>query len=307
MSSLIGNTRPGLTIPVLMADTNNEEIMEVNAVGSGSPPPTPRVRRLLVSPRLFDPSKEHVKTWLKHYDQIAKANGWNEDVQLEQLPVWLAGSAAKYLTSQPDYSTYDDAKIALSAMFGARGDDAEYDAMSNFRQTPDMTIRDYVVGKLEKIVHWKPNCTEAEKVLLIRRALLNRYRAAIHIQDYDKVDKLVKKLIVLEEAFHIKQQGKDIDMVLAAEPVKPAHTVDMQKQRRRNGECWTCGALDHYNQNCPKRECFYCKKTGHLQRDCWKKRQQEEQRPSFRVERNDDRQVFPSRRVTYETARNARR
>ena len=310
MSALIGNTKPGRSIPVLMVDsTNDDEVMGVNAIGRGgaNSPPQPRIRRLLVSPRLYDPAKEHIKSWLKHYDQIAKANGWDEDTQLEQLPVWVTGTAAKYLTSQPDYTTFDEAKKALKSLFSAKGDDADFEAVCNFKQTPDMSVRDYVVGKLEKIVHWKPACDEPEKVALIRRGLLNRYRAELHYTSIDTVPKLLRKVILLEEAHHIRDRGDDTEMVLAAEPVKQDRAVDMQKQRRRVGECWTCGALDHYNSSCPKRECFYCKKTGHLHRDCWKRRQDEEQRPPYRGRREDDRKEnFQSKRVTYKPAPNVR-
>ena len=311
--SLIGNTKPGQTVPVLSIRGPDEEI-GVNAVGGGSgggaaaSSPVVQLRRLMVSPRIFDPVNEHVKTWFKHYDQVSKANGWTEDMQLAQLPVWVAGSAAKYIASQPDYKTFTEAKDALTGLFSTKGDDTDYEAMTSFKQTKGMGIRDYVVGKLEKIDHWKPTCDEADKVNFIRRGLRPVYRAQLHFLSYNNVDKLMRKLILLEEAEAIKGQHDESELMLSAEPINTTRPIDLKQSRQRTGECWGCGSLDHFQSNCPKRECYYCKKQGHIQATCWKRRQNYEQRPPVKANRDDERPVFQQRRVTFpKTTQQARR
>ena len=87
-----------------------------------TPVPAPRPRKTIVDISLFSGKEtEDITEWMIRWDIAARANGWTEEHQIQILPAYLTGRAARIFWRIPQETREDieELKEALEDYFNS--------------------------------------------------------------------------------------------------------------------------------------------------------------------------------------------
>ena len=192
-------------------------------------------KRTVIVPRIFKADgKEDAETWLKHIDLVAKANKWTDEDILEQLPIFLGGSAYDYYTTIAEslqWTTWQEAREAIFKTFGPQhATSLNFEAMINRKMQPGESIRQYVFKKLELIAKCNAKATDDQKIGLIQVGLTGPYLSKTYGESYDDLNEFLETLYTHEEGLKMVQRSNnELQLTLMADQARQQPMVDSAK------------------------------------------------------------------------------
>ena len=281
MAGLVGNVHVGKVIPILVGTASSQ--------APTPPAPTKGPRRLQLTPRIYNPATEEITQWLKHYNEVSKANTWADPERIDHLPLFTAGAAYQYIsTRSTPYADWDEAKTDLQNVFGPKNsEDYFFDQMASRKQKEGEQCRVYFFDKLDRVHRWKPNADDGEKLSHLQRGLLKTFREKTYGRPFKTPNELLDRLVLIEEANKIASNAdEDWGLNLSAKTEEVNNLKLVTSKEEQPMRCWSCGSDQHWKRACPDLKCAYCYKNGHNISSCWKKQNMEEGR-DFRMGRSN--------------------
>lgn len=165
----------------------------------------------------FDPTKMEIEEWLLRYDDIAKANDWNDNKRVCKLPTHLAPTAMPWYRNAI-------AQLQLAARQNAQGRApvvtwAQLKAamLRGFASAQDRTSREveidrrfYCPGTERLIEYWldklalcqrlDPPLTVEETVKALRKGLPTKYLELTSRQEFADTDELLDRVREIEKS-----------------------------------------------------------------------------------------------------------
>ena len=242
----------------------------------------------------FIDSREDLDSYLKRFERLAKANGWQEDTWADKLGALLTGKALDVYTGLgddegKDYETLKRVlfqKYMLTAeSYRKRFREAKTDNEETYTQLA-VRLRRYFdrwvqLSKIDMSVEGLIDIFVREQMLRVVEP-----RLAVHLRERNpkSIDDMVQMADLYQEAHRFEGKSKIDKRNGDAEKGGKYHQQGNNEGGTARG-CYKCGSREHFAKHCKGRErvalatgtdtqplrergCFLCKSTKHWKRQC---------------------------------------
>lgn len=199
-----------------------------------------------VNPTTFRGDRKKARSWLKHYENCMKINGYPDEQKFIRMPAYLEDQAEHWYDSIC-YTIQDNDWYSLKSNFllhfcGHDGQSQLGKELDEAKQKINERPIDYMARIISLCHEYKPNMPEEEKIRKIAKGLLP------HINDAIIASKTTDEWTIewLRKVFLYMNYGRDISA--------DNKSISTRNQGKRN---------DYTNFTCPN-----CSTKGHHQRDC---------------------------------------
>jgi len=249
-------------------------------------------QRTAVQPPTFSGrTDEDVMSFIRNFDRVARANGWNDNTKLGQLPCYLKDAALSwYETMEDAITTYAEIIRNLKDTFKLAAQDEQlFYQLATRRQEEKEDTWNYVHEILRMCHHVNQDMDDAEKVRFILRGLLPDILKQVSLMDNSSVRKLRDNIRQIEAAKVLVEQ-REASTSRGAVRRSSVDEIEQLKCRLQQLESKGRNFSNYYphnkflssnkpnhkqprNQNSRRSDgrpiCFKCGKPGHYARSCW--------------------------------------
>lgn len=181
---------------------------------------TDRPQEVVLRPRLeigigFSGGRdEDSHAFLGRFEQVAEANGWSEEVRLNQLQLNLSGSANAWFKSYHRHQgnpTWADAANELRKTFPGKDHFTLETELMNKIQGPREDLNSYYWDMKNLCERVYKGCKDSDKVLRISRGMLPRYKAMLAGRGMDNCEELeiwIREVTRLEHPSELKETNQ---------------------------------------------------------------------------------------------------
>ncbi|XP_018330675.1 uncharacterized protein LOC108740731 [Agrilus planipennis] len=210
----------------------------------------------------FNPevSKLSAKNWLKHLEQVAERNKWQDDEKRFNMSSRLAGFARQwYLSAGKNITKWKDLKNKFMQTFPSEMDYCNHLTEMLKRRKQDneslVTYFDHKVALLNVC-----DITGGRAVSCIIAGLSDEnLRRKAREEDFTSINTLL-------EFLRVKEAENDQSQMVTPEKSK----------RKEETICFRCKKPGHKRKDCPERNvCSYCHTKGHFEAECMMKNEDE--------------------------------
>lgn len=275
-----------------MQDENkNQPILEEQEESEGEQEPDiegqvmEAVREVVpaIQPTSFSGKEEEdVKSFIKSYKRIARANKWTDNTKLIQLPCYLKGAAINwYETVEDQLTTFDAVMSELESVFTNTTQDAQkHFKLSTRYQGPSENLWEYFHEMLKLCHDVNPNMDEEEKIRFVLKGLNPKILGKVNLMRNDSVEELRSNLRKVEATAFLLGQTMPTASNQGQQDMQELRNQIARLEMSIKGRNQT----NFYNTHKPKFEnvktepgrtadgrviCFKCNKPGHFARNCF--------------------------------------
>lgn len=282
-----------------------EEVMERHKQGEISRPSTSAVSNGASTSKSFPvhkwnltfdgTTKSSVNSFLEQIEELSFARNVSED-ELFRSSIELFEGPAKvwYRSVRRKINSWSEVVAALRKDFLPKdSDDDLWEVIRNRRQKKDERVIIYVAAMENLFSRLIVKATQAERLKIIRKNLMEEYHVHLALKEVTSVDQLAEICRVLEDAGIIKDQAYrspnarrkvfSLEADLAHLPTRESHQrADSTRKVKAVSElrCFQCHQAGHVRRNCqanrrrvdrPNRKgptCFGCGQAGVIKPNC---------------------------------------
>lgn len=248
-----------------------------------------------------------VERFLDHFDVVAKANNWNQEVQALQLPTALTKAAFDVYRrlSPEERGSISRLKAVLMKEFGAAALESDYallfvsrrrqvgeslsdfgEALKSLGRKAYPTFTDQQLEKLCQTHFINGGLSEALRVQLLVGSVEGQESFRDLIARARRLEQVLAPSLVRMVGAEggMKSEVQKLTEVVSAlaEKVEALQKQQNTKEFSRSDSskpqtpCPVCGDSGHWSRQCPKKKdgkgnkivCFKCKEPGHMARGC---------------------------------------